>query len=726
MASITLQGILLDSLGEIDVGAILKFTHLTTTGSTVAGTQVNLIVPPDGAYLINVEYGQIRVDYTSDRTERFVATVVVNSDSTATSIPELLNASVPPTNAQLLQFQAILADAVTAEAGSVAAEAGAVAAEAGAVAAEASILSFNQQTFAGLEALTATIDYSSFICQERANSNYILQPSGYVALSGDATLANGRVAKLQVSFIPNIIQFGGQVSSQSLSGADSGFDNKDAFTSMFTRATSDNYTGEYTLPSGYFRTTEPIDMSTTAVFSSVGQREGFIHADHLNGPAIRFRNSYSGLRDIGVTSSASRIAGAYTFAGRNVGVLYETDDVPEGSTGRVLHSKLKDFYLAGHPDGLLHVVGAAFTGYIIAPDLSGTKGHGIVFDRGSGVGRVNLITGFISGVCNILDGRIGGCAGHSIACGSPTENFSTPALRVVIDNIEGGNNATDPAVRYYNSPYYLRGANLALQNSGSGPTDSGGAMAFIAGRNIHITNNRVLGETANAFVVGSYDELPTDGVYITGFSVISPPASLDPAILVTLPAGETIEPINIHITQGEEGNIVRLVGTDATMGSSDYRRVARIFVNGTRPILYKTTDQIVNNSNSTVSDTALRVWLAPFEKLVFSAQIEYSGTSTSDFKVAIVSPAGSTLSYGPSPTSIKVGSTDSTDIQGLSGGNLAFGASTSARVCTIVGSCVNSSTAGYLNVKWAQLVAEASDTTVHGGASYLEVKSIIT
>ena len=123
MASITLQGILLDSLGEIDVGAILKFTHLTTTGSTVAGTQVNLIVPPDGAYLINVEYGQIRVDYTSDRTERFVATVVVNSDSTATSIPELLNASVPPTNAQLLQFQAILADAVTAEAGAVAAEA---------------------------------------------------------------------------------------------------------------------------------------------------------------------------------------------------------------------------------------------------------------------------------------------------------------------------------------------------------------------------------------------------------------------------------------------------------------------------------------------------------------------------------------------------------------------------------------------------------------------------
>jgi lysophospholipase L1-like esterase len=178
MANITLAGILKDSIGQIDVGAIVTFTHLTTTGETIKGTSNNLVVAPDGAYSINLQYGQIRIDYTTRFTERFVAIVVVNSDSTATNLPDLLNAAVPPTNAQLLQFQAILADAVTAK----------NAAEAAADAVD---------TFANLIALTPTITGTPFTCQERSNASYILQASGYVALSGDATFANGRVAARQ-------------------------------------------------------------------------------------------------------------------------------------------------------------------------------------------------------------------------------------------------------------------------------------------------------------------------------------------------------------------------------------------------------------------------------------------------------------------------------------------------------------------------------------------------
>ena len=114
MASIHLQGILRDSLGEIDVGAIITFTHMTTTGETIASTKRNLLIPPDGAYSIDVEYGQIRIDYTTRYTERFVSMVIVNQDSTATSLPELLNAAVPVTPAVILEMQGILADAVAA------------------------------------------------------------------------------------------------------------------------------------------------------------------------------------------------------------------------------------------------------------------------------------------------------------------------------------------------------------------------------------------------------------------------------------------------------------------------------------------------------------------------------------------------------------------------------------------------------------------------------------
>ena len=114
MTSIHLQGILRDSLGEIDVGAIITFTHMTTTGETIASTKRNLLIPPNGAYSIDVEYGQIRIDYTTRYTERFVSMVIVNQDSTATSLPELLNAAVPVTPAVILEMQAILADAVAA------------------------------------------------------------------------------------------------------------------------------------------------------------------------------------------------------------------------------------------------------------------------------------------------------------------------------------------------------------------------------------------------------------------------------------------------------------------------------------------------------------------------------------------------------------------------------------------------------------------------------------
>jgi len=182
MASIHLQGILVDSVGEIDVGGVITFTHLTTTGDTIASTQTELIIPPDGAYSIDVEYGQIRIDYTTRNTERFVANVIVNSASTATSLPELLSATTPVAKPIIIQMQGLVADATAAEAGAVAA---------------AATTATRKDTFTNLIALSPTTDGSTFVCQERASAEYILKPSGYSALAGDATFANGRVAALQ-------------------------------------------------------------------------------------------------------------------------------------------------------------------------------------------------------------------------------------------------------------------------------------------------------------------------------------------------------------------------------------------------------------------------------------------------------------------------------------------------------------------------------------------------
>ena len=116
MAHITLTGVLLDPTGEFSVGDRVRFTHRTSTGDTVKTAQSMLTIPPDGSYSIDLEYGEILVEYSDYRKPDFknVGVVIVNGDSTASTIPELLNAVVPPTDAQLLEFQAILGDTVSA------------------------------------------------------------------------------------------------------------------------------------------------------------------------------------------------------------------------------------------------------------------------------------------------------------------------------------------------------------------------------------------------------------------------------------------------------------------------------------------------------------------------------------------------------------------------------------------------------------------------------------
>jgi hypothetical protein len=117
MAHITLAGVLLDPTGEFSVGDKVKFTHQSTTGNTIKSAVSVITVPPNGAYSINLEYGLVLVEYNDYRIGQYrnLGVATVNATNTATSIPELLNALVPASSAELIQFQAILANAVTAQ-----------------------------------------------------------------------------------------------------------------------------------------------------------------------------------------------------------------------------------------------------------------------------------------------------------------------------------------------------------------------------------------------------------------------------------------------------------------------------------------------------------------------------------------------------------------------------------------------------------------------------------
>ena len=118
MANITLTGTLLDPNSDLAVGDEIRFTHNSTTGQTVKGAISLVTIGPAGTYSVLLQYGLVLVEYKDIRSTQFknLGVATVNATNTATSIPELLNALVPVSSAELIEFQAILADAVAAAA----------------------------------------------------------------------------------------------------------------------------------------------------------------------------------------------------------------------------------------------------------------------------------------------------------------------------------------------------------------------------------------------------------------------------------------------------------------------------------------------------------------------------------------------------------------------------------------------------------------------------------
>jgi len=141
MAFITLSGTLLDPNGDLAVGDQIRFTHKSTTGETVESAVSLITVNPAGTYSLPLQYGLVLVEYKDVRTQQFknLGVATVNSDNPATSIPELLNALVPVSSAELIEFQGILADCVTAQAASEASAAAALVSENAAAASAATI-----------------------------------------------------------------------------------------------------------------------------------------------------------------------------------------------------------------------------------------------------------------------------------------------------------------------------------------------------------------------------------------------------------------------------------------------------------------------------------------------------------------------------------------------------------------------------------------------------------
>jgi len=501
-----------------------------------------------------------------------------------------------------------------------------------------------------------------------------------------------------------------------------------------------------------YRLTAPIVIDQFDIdLQGAGGYSSIITLDHTSKIGFQNRRSGSTFANLKFEASDVRRAGA-----GKTSIAFLLSDTAGGSSGAF--AKVHHVNASGHPGhGIVNGAAAADIsqciawdngGHGIAHDASGVYsgivtagfsgwsnyelcrayncgGHGIYFDRGEKSGRTNLVVSLIGGLTNITGCRFS-VDGHTICIGSPNgtytgSDYSTPGLRVIVENCEGSG-GEDAAIRYVNSGMFIRGANHSLRNNGFNHPN---AAMFLAGRNIRVENHRSLGDANHIAIIGSYDELSTQGIIIDGVNAISPDDALNPAVIATLPSGEAIEPQDIFLNNILPSNVTSVAGTDATMGSGGALRVPGIRINGQTPVAVKSADQTINNTITQVNDADLRIWLKANETIYFDVVLAVDGDATADFRADVAIPVGGTVTYS-SPSSIKLSDSITAIGQGaLTTGDVIFGASPGTIYThKLEGYAVNGSTAGWMIVRWAQGTATVADTTLKAGLSRMIVRRV--
>ena len=127
-------------------------------------------------------------------------------------------------------------------------------------------------------------------------------------------------------------------------------------------------------------------------------------------------------------------------------------------------------------------------------------------------------------------------------------------------------------------------------------------------------------------------------------------------------------------------------------------------------VVRKTADQTVNDSSTLVNDTHLLFAIAANEVWVFTIYIRHIGATTADIKFAITVPSGANMGlifvgmdYSPAlGEAVTVTSGGAISAQGLA----------TEKFIVLHGRVANSTTAGNVQLQWAQYAAIAVDTKV--------------
>lgn len=131
-----------------------------------------------------------------------------------------------------------------------------------------------------------------------------------------------------------------------------------------------------------------------------------------------------------------------------------------------------------------------------------------------------------------------------------------------------------------------------------------------------------------------------------------------------------------------------------------------------RQLVVKSANQIVNNSNTLVSDDDLLIAIAANEALYVQIVIRGLTNTSADWRFKVTGPSGAT---GGCVLIGRPGTLYATLGDGMSGNG--YGQEECIVIHVIV---LNSTTAGNIQLQWAQNVPDASDTTVYANSCLIK------
>jgi hypothetical protein len=154
---------------------------------------------------------------------------------------------------------------------------------------------------------------------------------------------------------------------------------------------------------------------------------------------------------------------------------------------------------------------------------------------------------------------------------------------------------------------------------------------------------------------------------------------------------------------------------DITEAINDFQTRISALEGGLPTVAYKDTNETVNNTAVIQNDDELVLAVAASTKYFFELYVPYNSGATPDLKVGWTLPSGATniwqIDYFDTSAVAQKGQSSSVPTTGFAIGG--FGADLYVR---FLGSISISSTAGNMQVVWAQNTANASNSTVYAGA----------